>query len=140
MSEGFEDDIHQGLAKIGAHYSTKDEKQLQMVQMIKRYEVKPELVCHINQNIQGLRKKRIAFSKKPTSHNWWNSFSTLERNGQMNVGLSRNWVRLFFPFMPMFLFFYIAQPIIHGNIYCKHYNNFQWESIYLKFSMNRPVY
>ena len=31
MSEGFQDDIHQGLKKIGHTYSTMDEKQQQMV-------------------------------------------------------------------------------------------------------------
>ena len=48
MSEGFQDDINQGLQKIGAHYSSIDEKQQQMVQMIKRYEIKPQVECHIN--------------------------------------------------------------------------------------------
>ena len=51
MSEGFQDDIHQGLKKIGAQYSTLEEKQQQMVQMIKRYEIKPQLECHINKDI-----------------------------------------------------------------------------------------
>lgn len=138
MSEGFEDDIHLGLKKIGAQYSSTHEKQQQVVQMIKRYEIKPQLECHINKDIQGLRKKRIAFGSKPATKRWWNPYSALERNGQMNVGISRNFARLLFPFVPMFFFFYICQPIIHGNIYIKHHNNFQWDAMYFKFSTNRP--
>ena len=45
-----------------------------------------------------------------------------------------------YPFVPLFFFFYIAQPIIHGNIYQKHYNNFQWDALYFKFSTNRPMF
>ena len=112
-----------------------------MVQMIKRYEIRPQLECHINKDIQGLRKKKIAFGAKPVSRTrWWNPYSSYERNGHINVGLSRNFSRLMFPFVPLFLMFYICQPLIHGNIYIKHYNNFQWDSIYHKFSKNRQVY
>ena len=140
MSEGFQNDINLGLKKIGSTYSSTDEKQQQMVQMIKRYEIKPQLECHINQNIQGLRKKTLAFSKKPSSHRWWNAYSSYERNGMLNVGISRNFTRLLYPFAPVFLMFYVAQPIIHGTIYIKHYNNFQWEAQYFKFSKNRPLF
>ena len=140
MSEGFQDDIHQGLKKIGAQYSTLEEKQQQMVQMIKRYEIKPQLECHINKDIQGLRKKRIPFGVKPSTHRWWYKYSGFERNGVLNVGISRNFTRLMFPCVPMFFFFYICQPIIHGNIYYKHFNNYQWDAMYFKFSMNRPLY
>ena len=140
MSEGFQDDINQGLKKIGHTYSTTDEKQQQMVQMIKRYEVKPQLECHINKDIQGLRKKRIPFGTKPSTFRWWSKFTSLERNGVLNVGLSRNFVRFMYPAVPMFFFFYICQPIIHGNIYNMHYNNYQWDAMYFKYSLNRPQY
>ena len=108
--------------------------------MIKRMEIKPKLECRINKDIQGLRKKKTAFAKKPVTFKWWHAFATFERNGQLNIGLSRNWVRLVFPMMPMFLFMYVWQPILHGTIYIKHYNNFQWEALYFKFSMNRPLF
>lgn len=85
--------------------------------MIKRYEIKPELKCHINMNIPGLRKKKVAFSTKPNNKAWWQTWSSVERNGFLNVGLSRNWVRLAFPCVPMFFFFYMLQPVIHGTIY-----------------------
>ena len=140
MSEGMNDPINQGLKKIGPAFSTTEDKQQQIVQMIKRYEVKPQLECHVNQNIQGLRKKQIAFGAKPSSHRYWNAWSSLERNGVMNVGLSRNHARLVLPFVPAFLLFYICQPIIHGNIYIKHYNNYQWEACYYKMGMNRPLF
>ena len=48
MAEPFANDISLGLKKIGPTHSTLDEKQQQMVQMIKRYEVKAQLECHIN--------------------------------------------------------------------------------------------
>ena len=108
--------------------------------MIKRQEIKPQLECAVNQNIQGLRKKVAPFAKKPSTHRWYHPFATLERNGQLNVGITRNFVRFMFPIVPMFFFFYIGQPVIHGNIYVKHYDNFQWDSLYFKFSMNRPLF
>ena len=124
MSQGFHDDINQGLKKIGAQYSSIDEKQQQIVQLIKRQEVTAHLECKINKDIQGLRKKRVPFGLKPSNQRYWSPYSTLERNGMINVGITKNFVRLMFPFVPMFFFFYIAQPIIHGNIYIMHYNNF----------------
>ncbi len=58
----------------------------------------------------------------------------------LNVGLSRNWTRLVFPMVPMFFFFYILQPAIHGTIYKQSYNNYQWETVYHKYGANRIVY
>ena len=108
MSQGFQDDINLGLKAIAPAHSTIDEKQQQIVQMIKRYEVKPQLECLINQDIQGLRKKRIAFGAKPASHKWWAPFIGYERNGQMNWGISRNYTRVFFPFTAYFLMIYVT--------------------------------
>ena len=71
MTEGLKDEIQQGLRKISAHHSSMDEKQQQMVQMIKRYEVKPQITCRINQDIQGLRKKRVPFGLKPNNRSLW---------------------------------------------------------------------
>ena len=140
MSEGLQDDIQQGLRKIGATYSSTDEKQQQMVQMIKRYEVKPQLSCRINQDIQGLRKKRIPFGAKPNNRRLWQTWASFERNGMINIGLSRNWARVMYPVVPAFFFFYICQPIVHGTIYIQQYDNYQWESLYYKFTMNRVLF
>ena len=65
------DEINQNLKKIGPTYSTTAEKQAQIVQMIKRFEIKPELKCRINTEIPGLRKKKVAFSKKPNNQTWF---------------------------------------------------------------------
>ena len=108
--------------------------------MIKRYEIKPELKCHINMNIPGLRKKKTAFSVKPNNKALWQSFGSFERNGMINVFPSRNWPRFVFPIVPMFLFAYILQPVIHGTVYNKSYNNFQWETVYHKYGANRITY
>ena len=135
-----DDEINQNLKKIGPTYSTTGEKQAQVVQMIKRYEVKPELKCSINMNIPGLRKKKVAFAVKPNNKVWWQSWSSLERNGMLNVGLSRNWPRLMFPMVPMFFFFYSLQPVIHGTVYKQAYNNYQWETVYHKYGANRITY
>ena len=108
--------------------------------MIKRYEVQPQLKVRINQDIPGLRKKKTAFSPKPANSRWWAPFSSYERNGILNIGLSRNWVRLCFPIVPMFLFTYMWMPVIHGTIYINHFNNYQWEGVYYKYSGNRMVY
>ena len=119
-----QDEINQNLKKIGPTYSTMAEKQAQVVQMIKRYEIKPELKCSVNMDIPGLRKKKTAFSVKPANKLWWQPFSSLERNGMINVGLSRNYPRFIFPMVPLFFFMYMMQPVIHGNVYIKHYNNY----------------
>ncbi len=108
--------------------------------MIKRYEVAPQLKVKINQDIPGLRKKKRAFSAKPVNTRWWASFVSYERNGYLNIGLSKNWVRISYGIMPLFFFMYMWQPVIHGTIYNQHYNNFQWENVYYKFGINRPTY
>ena len=108
--------------------------------MIKRYEVAPQLKVKINQEIPGLRKKTRAFSIKPNNKRLWSSFTSYERNGYLNVGLSRNWTRIAFPIMPLFFFMYMWQPIIHGTTYIQHFHNYQWEGVYYKYSGNRPVY
>ena len=55
-------DIYQNLPKLAPSYSHIDEKQQKVVAMIKRYEVAPQLKVKINQDIPGLRKKKLAFS------------------------------------------------------------------------------
>ena len=105
--------------------------------MIKRYDVAPQLKVKINQDIPGLRKKKRAFSVKPTNTRWWSPFSSYERNGYLNIGLSRNWVRIAFPCVPLFFIMYMWQPLVHGTIYNQHYNNYQWEGIYYKYTANR---
>ena len=94
----------------------------------------------INNNIPGLTKKRVAFTVKPANSKWWAPFSSLERNGMLNVGLSRNWARLMYPMVPMFMFFYTMQPVIHGHVYITQYNNFNTDALYFKFSRNRPMF
>ena len=132
--------VNQNLKKIGPTYSNTAEKQNQIVQMIKRFEVEPQLKCDINMDIQGLRKKKVAFRAKPNNRRWMHSWGSFERNGMLNVGLSRNFVRLMFPTVPLFLFAYSLQPAIHGTVYNQAYNNFQWETVYHKYGANRITY
>ena len=101
--------------------------------MIKKYEVNPQMQVRVNMDIPGLRKKKIAFSQKPNNKRWMASWISYERNGILNVGLSRNWVRLAFPLVPLFFFAYMWQPVIHGTIYIQHFNNYQWEGVYYKY-------
>ena len=119
-----QNDIIQNLPKIGPGFSHIDEKQQQVVSMIKRYEVAPQLKVKINQDIPGLRKKKKAFSLKPSNKRLWAPLASYERNGYLNAGLSRNWVRFAFPALPLFWMAYMWQPLIHGNIYNMHHNNF----------------
>ena len=135
-----QNDIYQNLPKIGPAFSAIDDKQQQVVDMVKRFEVEPQMKIRINQDIPGLRKKKVAFSVKPANQRWWAPFISYERNGFLNVALSRNWTRIAFPFVPLFFFFYMWQPLIHGTIYIKHYNNYQWEGIYFKDTQNRLPY
>ena len=133
-------DIYQNLPKIAPKFSPTDEKQEQIVQMIKKYEVEPQLKTRINMDIPGLRKKKQAFSQKPANRVWWQSFSSYERNGMINVFPSRNWARLVFPCIPVFFFVYFMTPVLHGTHYKMYQNNYQWESVYYKYGSNRPLY
>ena len=84
--------------------------------MIKRYEVKTELRARLNMDISGLRKKKTPFTVKPNNRGLWQAFSSFERNGMINVGLSANWVRLIMPTVPVFLSIYICYPMIAGHL------------------------
>lgn len=108
--------------------------------MVKRYELRPELKTRVNLDIPGLRKKKTAFSAKPSNKLWWAPLGSLERNGMQNVFPARNWARFIFPAVPMFFFIYMMEPVIHGNVYYLYFNNFQWESVYHKYGSNRMVY
>ena len=105
--------------------------------MVNRQEIVPCMNVKINRDIPGLRKKREPFCRKPTNRRWWSPFISYERNGILNVGLSRNWVRLVFPLVPLFFYFYDWQPLIHGTVYIQHHNNFEWESVYYKYQTSR---
>ena len=100
-------DIYQNLPKLGPAFSAIDDKQNQVVEMIKRYEIEPQLKVRINMDIAGLRKKKTPFGLKPANQRWWAPFISYERNGYMNVALSRNWTRLAFPLIPLFFFMYM---------------------------------
>ena len=135
-----EPNITQNLKKIGPRYSSVAEKQAQVVQMVKRYELRPELKTRVNMEIPGLRKKKTAFSSKPANKLWWQPLGSLERNGMVNVFPSRNWARFIFPAVPMFFFVYMMQPVIHGEIYWQHYDNYQQEALYHKYASKRITY
>ena len=75
-------------------------------------------------NIPGLRKKKHPFRPAPSSFRWYEPFGSYERNGVLNVGLSRNFVRLVYPLVPAFFFIYIMEPVIHGHTYIMHYGNY----------------
>ena len=132
-----QDDINQNLRKIGPNFSATDEKQRQIVGMIKRFEVKTELRTRVNLDIPGLRKKKTPFSTTPNNKRMWEAWSSFERNGQINVGLSRNFVRLVFPVIPCFFFVYMMAPVIHGKVNDQAYMNYQWEGVYFKYGGDR---
>ncbi len=140
MSEGYHNDINIGLQRIGAEYSSLDEKQKQIVQLIKRQEIRPQLNCSINQNIPGLRKKAVPFLAKPAHQRYWFPWATYERNGHVNIGITRNYSRLIFPTIAVFFMWYIAGPVVNGTIYVQQYDNFQHEAVYFKFTANRHLY
>ena len=108
--------------------------------MIKTFEVQPHLKVRINQDIPGLRKKNTPFARKPNNRIWWHSFTSYERNGVLNIGLSRNWTRIAFPIIPIFFAVYFFNPIIHGTTYINYYHNYQWEGVYYKFATTRMPY
>lgn len=102
-----QNDLYQNLPKLGPTFSHVDEKQNQVVQMIKKFEVTPQMEVRVNKDIPGLRKKKVAFGRKPNNRRFMASWISYERNGILNLGLSRNWTRIAFPFVPLFLFMYM---------------------------------
>ena len=119
-----QDDIYQNLKKIGPTYSSIGEKQAQIVEMIKRGELKVERRTSVNMNIQGLRKRKHPFGRRVANQRLWDPLSGVFRNGILNIGLSRNYVRFVFPCIPMFFLIYMMQPVIHGTIDLKYNNNY----------------
>ena len=95
---------------------------------------------HFNTNIQGLRKRKTPWGRNVANKRLWDPFSGVFRNGILNVGLSRNWARLVYPCVPMFLMIYLMQPVIYGTIDLKYNNNYQCEGIYHKFGAIRMPY
>ena len=69
---------------------------------------------------------------------WFRPFHSYERNGIMNWGVSANWTRMVFPLVFMIYSAYMMQPVLHGSVYIKQYNMFQYEAIYSKMNTNRP--
>jgi len=132
-----QDDINQNLRKYGPNYSVVDEKQRQVVQMIKRFEVKTELRTRVNLDIPGLRKKKTPFAATPNNKRLWDAWGSFERNGMINQGLSRNFVRIVFPAVPVFLFVYMVSPVIHGVVNNQQYLNYQWQGVYFKYGGDR---
>ena len=130
-------DLRQNLPKYGPRYSHKTAMQEEMARRVMNYELKPVMKVRINKDVPGLRKKR-PFAARPVTKRWFRPFHSWERNGLMNWFISMNWVRFAFPIAPFFYLVYMMQPVMHGNIYYQENNNFQWESIYLKFAWNRP--
>ena len=108
--------------------------------MVKRFEVKPELQTKINMNIPGLRKKKTPFSVTPNNKRLWETLSSNERNGMLNLALSRNWTRFVFPAVPAFFFIYMMKPIIHGTVNIQHYNNYSYKTVYHKFQQEKIPY
>ena len=133
-------DLKQTLPKIGPMHSTVHEKQLEVIKLVKNFEIQPTLHCSINQNIPGLRKKQHAFARKPSSHRWYRKFHSFERNGVLNWGVSANWTRIVFPTVFVFYCFYIFQPVMHSSVYINEFNMYQYEAIYAKMTSNKvPV-
>ena len=95
---------------------------------------------HFNTDIQGLRKRKVVWGKNVANRRLWDPFSGVFRNGILNIGLSRNYVRLMYPMVPMFLMIYLMQPVIYGVIDLKYKNNYQWEGIYHKFGSTKLPY
>jgi len=119
-----QNDIYQNLPKLGSQYSELHDKQLRAVEMIRNYDVQAKLHVRINQDIPGLRKRKVAWRPDPSNKRLWAPLATFERNGVINVGLGINWVRFCYPLIPLFFFTYMMQPVIHGNIYNMHFANF----------------
>ena len=57
-------DLKQTLPRIGPKYTSIAEKQLEVVKLIKNFEIEAKMNTTINQNIPGLRKKNKPFGGK----------------------------------------------------------------------------
>ena len=94
----------------------------------------------MNMNIQGLRKKKTPFAVTPNNKRLWEALSSNERNGMLNLALSRNWTRFVFPAVPAFFFVYMMQPVIHGTINMQQYENYSYSTVYHKYQQEKMPY
>ena len=94
---------------------------------------KPE----VRLNIQGLRPRG---RRIPVTGRWWRPFFSFERNGILNWGVSMNYARFLFPIPPMFYLVYTLLPAMHGVVYERENENYQWETVYPKLGHDRPYY
>jgi hypothetical protein len=122
---------YQNLPKIGAVYSTKDEKQRALAEEILNFRVKPEMKLKINMNIPGLEKKKTISPLNPSTRRWFNPLSVKGKQGWLFVWTMPNVTRFLPPALCVAFLFYCGETLVAADYYKKK-NNDEWEGVYCK--------
>ena len=121
----------QNLPKIGAVYSTKDEKQRALAEEILNFRVKPELKLKINMNIPGLEKKKQISPLNPSTRRFFNPLSSKGRDGWIFIWTIPNITRFLPPALCFAFLYYSGESLVSANYYERR-NNDEWEGVYCK--------
>jgi hypothetical protein len=123
----------QGLRKIGAIYSEKDEKQRIIAEEILNLKLKPQLKIGINMNIPGLTKKKTISPHNPTTRKAIFHMAGYGRAGWVYVNTMPNAIRFWAPFLMVLYYYYAVMPIgfqVHQH---RHELNYEYETVYFKY-------
>lgn len=121
----------QNLPKIGAVYSTKDEKQRALAEEILNFRVKPEMKLKINMNIPGLEKKHTIAPRNPSTRRLFNPLSSKGRDGWILIWTMPNITRFLPPALCVAFLYFSGESLIGANYYERR-NNDEWEGVYCK--------
>ena len=122
----------QELDKKGPIYSTKGEKQRIIAENILNLKLKPVPKYIINQNIEGLDKKKIPGSPNPAIFRRYAPLSSMGRTGIIYITNYANISRFIVPGFVFLFWYYNCEGHIRGTYYDKEWNNMERESTYLK--------
>jgi hypothetical protein len=131
---------YQNLPKIGPVYSSKDEKQRHIVDEILKYRIKPEMRLNINMNIPGLERKKTITPLNPQTRRLFAPLSCKGREGFLYFWTMPNISRFFPPFICVALLYYVGEMLVSATYYDLEHNNYEKETIYMKFQNNPSYY
>lgn len=130
----------QNLPKIGAIYSTVDEKQRVISEEILLQRIKPELKLKINLNIPGLERKKFISGRNPETWRFTSRMSHIGKEGWTYIFTMTNCIRFFYPFCGLMGVVYVYHAHVTQVYQQKELLNNEYETAYLKMQTNAYHY
>ena len=124
--------VSQSLEKIGPVYSTKDEKQRLIAEEVLALRFKPKLSINVNQNIQGLDKKRVIGGKNSSYLRMFYKLTGKSKNGVIYSTIHTNIAKFGVPFFVFLFYYYIASSFTLSTYYKLEKNNMEIDFCYRK--------